>query len=198
MKTHSSLRQSQDHLECQICKKVFTRAASLNNHMLTHRERKLYCYACEINFDEDYINYSQHMQTVHFVSMANDIRMNQTSQNLQNFHHQDQQQTSENPPLIKVEQEDEEYEDQTTPTKVFQVQSTSVANGQIPKLKITLKRESNVQSNAQKNNDGNESDSSTSSSSSNSSSSSSDSDSSSNSSSSSSSSNGQDNNISSN
>lgn len=191
MKTHSTLRQSQDHMECQICKKVFTRAASLNNHMLTHRERsKLYCYACEINFDEDYINYSQHMQTVHFVSMSSDISARMNSLQQQQQHQQNQLEA----PVIKVEKEDDYEDDEEKPAKVFQVQSTSVANGQIPKLKITLKRETNVQSNAQKIDDGNESDSSSSSSSSNSSSSSSDSDSSSNSSSSSSSSNGQDNN----
>jgi hypothetical protein len=203
MKTHSVKRPPQQPMQCNICKKVFSRASSLNSHMISHTA-KLYCYACNINFDEDVLQYSQHMQSKHLVTMTKDC-MSRTRINLQ-------QQQSENvsqhrllgeslASIVKVEQPELPILTEKPPTpppqhqqqrmmEVFQVQSSNVSNGQIPKLKIFLKKEPIQEKVAAK--DGNESDSSTSSNSSNSSSSSSGS---SSSSSSSSSSNGeQDNN----
>ena len=200
MKTHSIKRPPQQPMQCNICKKVFSRASSLNTHMISHTA-KLYCYACSINFDDDVQSYSQHMQSKHFVTMTKDC-MSRTRINLQ-------QQQSEHPSsrvlneslasIVKVEpneitsptqqSEKPQVQPQQRIMEVFQVQSTNVPNGQIPKLKITLKKEP-IQTNAEQ--DGNESDSS---STSNSSSGSSSSSSSGSSSSSSSDSNGdQDNN----
>lgn len=171
MKTHGTMKEfpcADSPFKCNICNQTFTRAAHLNTHMLTHKERKLYCYACEINFEENYQSYSHHMQTVHFVSMSKD-KMKGQSKEPQSIRQQPEAS------IVKVEPEE-----QPVPVaKVFQVQSSSVANGQIPKLKITLKRDPpllNPLQSATNDEAGNESDSSSSSSSSNSSSSSSDSD----------------------
>lgn len=151
-------------LMCKICNKTFQKASSLNTHMISHTA-KLYCYACNINFDEDALTYSQHMQVTHNVIMTKDL-ISRAKANLQRSASINQANEIE---IEKINGDDERKEEEE-PKKlmeVFQVQSSSVANGQIPKLKITIKKEPMMEQ------EGHESDSSSSSSSSSASSSSS-------------------------
>lgn len=144
--------------------------------MITHTA-KLFCYACTLNFDDDAIAYSHHMQTIHHVTMTKDLisrakanlqkSESQHLQQLMNKSHEDLSQEYE------INESDQNQQMHQKLMEVFKVQSSSVSNGSIPKLKITIKKEP-VQEK-----DGNESDSSSSSSSSDSSNSSSSSDSSS-------------------
>lgn len=160
--------------------------------MISHTA-KLYCYACNINFDDDALTYSQHMQLIHNVTMTKDLvsrakanLQKSESLNLQQKLHVEEMQRS-------YESENQEQQEEIPRLKeTFQVQSSAVENGQIPKLKITIKKEPMVAVEApmtvikqepKEDDGGNESDSSSSSSSSNSSSSSSSSGSSSSSSS---------------
>lgn len=147
---------------CNICNKTFLKASSLNTHMITHTA-KLYCYACNINFKDDALTYSQHMQVTHNVVMTKDL-MSSAKANLQRSESINQQQSNESG------EEKINSDEQPRLKEVFQVESSSVQNGQIPKLKITIKKEPMIK---QEPVDGNESDSSTSSSSSSNSSSSS-------------------------
>ncbi|CRK90643.1 CLUMA_CG004342, isoform A [Clunio marinus] len=189
MKTHSIKRPQQQPMQCNICNKVFSRASSLNSHMISHTA-KLYCYACNINFEDDVLTYSQHMQSQHLVTMTKDCmsrtRINlQQQQNESQLHHRSNESLAS---IVKVEPNETfhtEDKPQQRLMEVFQVQSSSVTNGQIPKLKITIKKEPMQENNSDdppkhdENDDGNESDSSSSSDSSDSSSSSSNSSSSS-------------------
>lgn len=146
---------------CNICKKTFHKASSLNTHMITHTS-KLYCYACNISFDDDAIMYAQHMQMVHSVAMTKDL-ISRTKTNLE------KNETNMN----QQEESDDQQPMNARLMEVFQVQSTSVEKGQIPKLKITIKKEPIIKQEPKDDEGGNESDSSTSSSSSSNSSSSS-------------------------
>lgn len=190
MKTHSIKRPPQQPMQCNICNKVFSRASSLNSHMISHTA-KLYCYACSINFEDDVLSYSQHMQSKHFVTMTKDC-MSRTRINLQQQQNENQRVGESLASIVKVEPPELPVMAEDPPAQaprlmeVFQVQSSNVTNGQIPKLKITIKKEPVMAAAPAAKNDDNDSDSS---SSSNSSSSSSSSNSSSSSSSSSSDSN---------
>lgn len=162
--------QSSSPLMCNICNKTFLKASSLNTHMISHTA-KLYCYACNINFDDDAVTYSQHMQVTHNVIMTKDL-ISRAKANLQRSESMNKQRQA------STEEEDTngneistELTEQPRLMEVFQVQSSSVTNGQIPKLKITIKKEPMVPNEQQE--EGNESDSSSSSSSSSNSSSSS-------------------------
>lgn len=178
MKTHSLKRPPQQPMQCNICNKVFSRASSLNSHMISHTA-KLFCYACNLSFDDDVISYSQHMQSKHFVTMTKDCisrtRINLQQQQTENFN----QRLGESlAAIVKTEpSETSPQSEKPRLMEVFQVQSSSVTNGQIPKLKITIKKEPVQESCAvvvpSPPVDGNESDSSSSSSSGSSSSSSS-------------------------
>lgn len=153
-------------LMCNICNKTFLKASSLNTHMISHTA-KLYCYACNINFDDDAVTYSQHMQVTHNVIMTKDL-ISRAKANLQRSESMNQQhQTLAS--IVKVDEE--EMTEQPRLMEVFQVQSSTATNGQIPKLKITIKKEPMVKQEVHE--EGNESDSSSSSSSSSNSSSSS-------------------------
>jgi hypothetical protein len=181
-KQHHQQTNMQQPLACNICKKTFLKASSLNTHMITHTA-KLYCYACNINFDDDAITYSQHMQVTHNVAMTKDL-ISRAKANLQRSESNNQQQLlmqqrqqqeellkqkhEEYLKQMKVEEESEEsdgeeeegsenngtiqegvneatlgqpQQQQQRVHEVFQVQSSSVTNGQIPKLKITIKKE---------------------------------------------------------
>lgn len=156
-------------LVCNICNKTFLKASSLNTHMISHTA-KLYCYACNINFDDDAMTYSQHMQLTHNVIMTNDL-ISRAKANLQRSEIMNQQQQgSMEVDKINGDALTKEEIDQPRLKEVFQVQSSSATNGQIPKLKITIKKEPMIK---QEKEDGHESDSSSSSSSSSNSSSSS-------------------------
>ena len=185
---HQQQQQQQhtnNNLTCNICKKTFLKASSLNTHMITHTA-KLYCYACNINFDDDAVMYSQHMQLIHNVTMTKDL-ISRAKANLQKSESLNQQQQLQQRLQIELhkkeqhnddehhqreQQTEEEVEQQPRLKEVFQVQSSSVENGQIPKLKITIKKEPMMIKQEPKE-DGNQSDSSSSSASSSSSNSSS-------------------------
>lgn len=209
--THHHQQQQQqqisnNQLACNICKKTFLKASSLNTHMITHTA-KLYCYACSINFDDDAIMYSQHMQLMHNVTMTKDL-ISRAKANLQKSESLNQQQLQQRLQMVQMElqkneqhnnddehrkEHEEEIEEQQPRLKeIFQVQSSSVENGQIPKLKITIKKEPMMMIKQEPKEDGNQSDSSSSSSSSSNSNSSNSSSSSSGSSSSSTSNNSKD------
>lgn len=137
--------------------------------MISHTA-KLYCYACNINFDDDAITYSQHMQITHNVTMTKDL-ISRAKANLQKSESQQLQQQQMNDirkskdeiqaPFQDMEENDLQQSHQQKVMEVFKVQSSSVSNGQIPKLKITIKKEP-IHEGSEK--DGNESDSSSSSS----------------------------------
>jgi uncharacterized membrane protein YgcG len=192
--TQSQMQQQQqlsftnnNPLTCNICKKSFLKASSLNTHMISHTA-KLYCYACNINFDDDALTYSQHMQMIHNVTMTKDL-VSRAKANLQKSESLNLQQRLHADAEMQRNEDVENQEQEEIPRlkETFQVQSSSVENGQIPKLKITIKKEpmatTVIKQEPKEDNGGNESDSSSSSSSSNSSSSSSSSGSSSSSSS---------------
>lgn len=147
---------------CSVCNKTFLKASSLNTHMISHTA-KLYCYACNINFDDDAVTYSQHMQVTHNVIMTKDL-ISRAKANLQR---------SESMHQASVENVNGDETEQPRLMEVFQVQSSSSTNGQIPKLKITIKKEPVVKKEKEIHLDGHLSDSSSSSSSSSNSSSSS-------------------------
>ncbi|XP_070506472.1 zinc finger protein 260-like [Chironomus tepperi] len=178
LKTHMNIHTKQQSNQqinsqpymCNICKRTFLKASSLNTHMITHTA-KLYCYACNINFDDDAITYSQHMQITHNVTMTKDL-ISRAKANLQKSESQQLQQQQMNEMRKMNDDVEQQYQDmdenQSQPSQqqqklmeVFKVQSSSVSNGQIPKLKITIKKEPVNEGSVK---DGNESDSSSSSS----------------------------------
>lgn len=167
MNIHNKQQYNQQHTSntngspfmCSICNKSFLKASSLNTHMISHTA-KLYCYACNINFDDDAVTYSQHMQVTHNVIMTKDL-ISRAKANLQRSESMNQQQNQVSIEKVNGDEKTDK-EEQPRLMEVFQVQSSSATNGQIPKLKITIKKEPMVQPGA--NDEGHESDSSSSSS----------------------------------
>lgn len=131
---------------CKYCKKSFTRASSLKGHIATHSDKNLVCHKCNISFENNVEAYSEHMKVKHL--KAADLMREEIKKISDAMTVLKDQQNKVSGKVIEVKNTAEIKSERKTKAgtprlvEIFAVQqSNGTPNGKIPKLKITIKKE---------------------------------------------------------